>query len=474
MSKAPNILFLFTDQQRKDTIHALGNERICTPALDSIAKEAVVFDSCYTPAPVCVPARFSLFTGLYPGHSGCCNNNDTVAYNGKGFYSIFTDNGYNSCSIGKMHHPLGLYSQMGFKTRITQEEMSDPQDDYTKFLLGSPYKNVFDYNGMRSEMYYIPQISQLPAEVHPTQWIGDKSVKFLESCDDETPFFLVSSFIHPHPPFAPPSPWNKMYRSVSEEPYMPDKPEDFESFLSDRFVLNKIGISRQDLTLLRNYYYSCISFVDYQIGRIIALLKERKMYDNTIIVFASDHGEMLGDFGTMGKRSMLDGASHIPFMIRIPGRNGERRKDVCSLVDVAPTLLSLAGIDYPADKFDGVNLFGGSHGEVFSQYSTGKKGTYMVASSMDKLVYSGPYKRYFYFNTIPEKANSYDESNPRVMELKNLLDRYMAEDICRDGSGATDAVSGVSKFPYGPKRADHFMRRSQELARMPEGYTIDL
>lgn len=93
---------------------------------------------------------------------------------------------------------------------------------------------------------------------------------------------------------------------------------------------------------------------------------------------------------------------------------------------------------------------------------------------MDKLVYSGPYKRYFYFNSIPEKADSYDENNPRVMELKSLLDRYMAEDICSDGSGATDAVSGVSKFPYGPKRADHLMRRSQELARMPEGYTIDL
>lgn len=474
MSKQPNILFFFTDQQRRDTIHALGSERMITPALDELSRQSVVFDSCFTPAPVCVPARFSLFSGKYPAHTGCSNNNTSHVYDGEGFYAEFTRRGYRSCSIGKMHH-TDLYGSMGFERRLTQEEMANPADDYTRFLLDSPYRNVFDYNGMRSEMYYVPQISPLPAEFHPTQWVGDNSVAFLKEHDKSRPFFLVSSFIHPHPPFAPPAPWNKMYRSVSPDPYTPERPEDFTSFLSDRFILDQVGISRQDLTLLRNYYAACISFVDYQIGRIVGTLKEMDLYEDTVIVFSSDHGEMLGDFGTMGKRSMLDAAVHIPCMIRIPGTAGTHRSDVCSLVDIAPTLLSLSGISYRREAYDGIDLFGPDrHDAVYSQYSTGKTGTYMVAAAEDKLVYSALCREFYYFDTIPERRNQYDERNPRVRELKGLLEAYMSGDVGRNGSGDTDAVSGRSKFPYGPKRADHLMRRGDEAGRMPEGYPIDL
>lgn len=475
MDRRPNILFLCTDQQRYDTIHFLGNSRICTPALDDIASQAVIFDRCVTPAPVCVPARFSMFSGKYPAHSGCCNNNYSTLYAGGGFYSEFTKAGYQTCCVGKMHHMADLYGPMGFETRLTQEELADPRDDYTKFISSGPYKNVFDYNGMRSEMYYVPQISQLPAEYHPTNWVGDNSVAFIKNCSVDRPFFLMASFIHPHPPFAPPAPWNKMYRTVSEDPYMPEVPEDFELFLSDRFTLNKIGVSRQDITLLKNYYYSCISFVDYQIKRIISALKERGLYDNTIILFTSDHGEMLGDFGTLGKRTMLDGAARIPFMLRIPGVEPCRRGDVCSLVDVAPTLLKLTGIGYDENEFDGVDLFGGTpHEEVYSQFSTGESGVYMVASNHDKLVFSGAGKRFFYFNTSPEDRDKYDPSNLRVQELQKKLEKYMAEDICTDGSGKADAFSGENKFPYGPKCGDHLNRRDEELARMPEGYEIDI
>lgn len=476
MNKQPHILFLFTDQQRRDTIHALGNERICTPALDEIARESVVFEQCYTPAPVCVPARLSMFAGQYPGRTGCCNNNRSYCYTGEGFYSEFTKHGYQSCCVGKMHHCKDPYGLMGFEQRYTQEELSHPKDDYTRFIVESPYRHVFDYNGMRSEMYYIPQISQLPAEYHPTQWVGDQSVQFIQNCDPNRPMFLMSSFIHPHPPFAPPAPWNKMYRTESVDPYMPETPEEFDAFMSDRFTLKKMGISRQDLTLLRNYYYSCISFVDFQIGRIIQALKDRGMYENTIVVFSSDHGEMLGDFGTMGKRSMLDGAAHIPLLMRIPGVPAMRRTDVCSLVDIAPTLLSCSGIEYDNTEYDGLNLFGArKHTEVYSQYSTGKNGVYMVATNHDKLVYHGPTQQYYYFDQIPEDTNKYSSGTSRIQNLQQLLNTYMRKDCCDPLLSATnDDVSGVNKLPYGPKRADHLMRQKDELAQMPKGYMIDL
>ncbi len=476
MKRQPHILFLFTDQQRRDTIHALGNERICTPALDELAARSAVFDRCFTPAPVCVPARFSMFAGQYPGRTGCCNNNGRYAYDGEGFYARLTAAGYQSCCVGKMHHSKDPYGPMGFGRRWTQEELSRPEDDYTRFIMASPYKDVFDYNGMRSEMYYVPQISQLPAEVHPTQWVGDRSVEFIRSCQPDRPLFLMSSFIHPHPPFAPPAPWNKMYRTVSDEPYMPARPEQFAAFLSDRFTREKLGISRQDLTLLRNYYYACVSFVDYQIGRIIRALKERGMYDDTVILFASDHGEMLGDFGTMGKRSMLDASVHIPLMIRVPGMAPGRRDRLCSLVDIASTLLRLAGVGYDPEQFDGLDLLGDErHQVVFSQYSTGASGSYMVTDGRKKLVYHAFEDRYYCFDRAPEDADKYDPADPDAARLREHLERYMAADVCDAGAGATDDdVSGASKLPYGPKRADHLMRRAEELARMPEGYPIDI
>jgi len=205
------------------------------------------------------------------------------------------------------------------------------------------------------------------------------------------------------------------------------------------------------------------------------VLKKRGMYEDTVIVFSSDHGEMLGDFGTMGKRSMLEGAAHIPLMIRVPGLEHRRRGDVCSLVDLAPTLLTLAGIGCHGE-FDGIDLFGGERREaVYSQYSTGEKGTYMVATDRDKLVWSGPRQRYYYFNTKPEDTDRYDSADPRVWELQTLLAEYMAGDIGTDGENRPSAsAAGTSKLPYGPKRADHKMRRADELAQMPAGYPIDL
>ena len=204
-----HIVVIFTDQQRADTIGAMGNAAIQTPHLDALAADSVVFERCYTPSPVCVPARLSMFSGLYPARTGCNNNNAQAAYQGEGVYAAITRAGYQSCGVGKMHHLLDPYGSMGFGRRITQEELSDPRDDYTKFIL-EHHPRVFDYHGMRSEMYYVPQISPLPPEDHPTQWVGDRSIEYIRQCDPSRPIFLMTSFIHPHPPYCPPAPWNKL------------------------------------------------------------------------------------------------------------------------------------------------------------------------------------------------------------------------------------------------------------------------
>lgn len=472
--KRKNVLMIFTDQQRADTIHALGNENIVTPALDSIANDAVVFDRCYTPSPVCVPARLCMKAGQYCARTGNNNNNPNVVYEGEGFYKRFTDAGYNTCAIGKMHNSPVLYDQMGFRERITQEELSHPDDDYTHFICNSPYKYVFDYCGQRSDMYYIPQISQLPAEAHPTQWIGDNCVEFIRNADtDEEPIFLVASFIHPHPPFAPPAPWNKMYRKNVRDPFIPENPDSYEDMLRNKYTCDALGISPRRLELLNQYYYACISFVDYQIGRIIAELKAKGIYDDTIIMFSSDHGDMMGDYASMGKRTMLDAAANIPFLLRIPGKEHEIRHDPASLVDVAPTLLSACGINYDPAEFDGVNLMTDSHDLVYSQYGNGTLGIYMVASGKDKLVYSAVGNRYFYFDSFPDAVDKFDESNERVVYLKEKLDAYIESDACPVvETEPKESPARQPKYSFYPPLNDHIVRIDEERGRMPEGYDI--
>lgn len=477
MSKRKHVLLIFTDQQRRDTIHALGNDSIVTPALDSIANEAICFDRCYTPSPVCVPARLCMMAGQYCNRTGNNTNNRAMTYSGEGFYSELTGAGYNSCCVGKMHYNPDLYAPLGFGKRYTQEEMANPEkDDYCRWLKSSEYKNVFDFHGQRSELYYTPQVSQLPAKAHPTQWIGDRCVDFIRECDpDEQPVFLVASFIHPHPPFAPPAPWNKMYRNMRSAPYIPDDPDSYEDMLRNRYTTDALGISPRQLELLRQHYYACVSFVDYQIGRIIDELKSKNMYDDTIIVFTSDHGDLMGDYGTMGKRTMLDGAANIPFLLRVPGHEHEIRHDPASLVDLAPTLLSLAGVDYDKNEYDGVNLMNDKHELVYSQYGNGTVGIYMVASGKDKLVYSAIGDRYFYFDSFPDAKDKYDESNPRVMELKAKLDEYIKSDTCTEiDDRKMQSPARQQKYSFYPPLDDHINTFESERAAMPAGYEITL
>ncbi len=473
MSK--HVLLFISDQCRADAIGGYGNPDAQTPALDALCADSLVYTRAVTPSPVCVPARLCMLAGQYANRTGNSNNNPKLLYDGNGVYHELTQGGFESCCIGKMHHVWDRYGSMGFNKRHTQEELAEPEDDYTQYIMNSPYKNVFDYNGQRSEMYYVPQVSQLPAEAHPTQWIGDRSVEYIENFDENKDMFLVSSFIHPHPPFCPPAPWNKLFReNVLPAPYVPKETPELKHLLHKAFDSENLGLSAKDTLRLKNFYYASLSFVDYQIGRIVKALKDKGMYDDTLILFVSDHGECLGDYNNMGKRTMLDSAARIPFIMKVPGMAHELRDDVVSLVDVAPTLLSWAGIDYDKSEFDGVDILHEEHEVVYSQYECKKKGVYMVAGKKDKLIYHAPKDRYHYFDSLPEHEDKYSEGGERVEYLKSLLDDYMSRER-GEVVKKTQAEKDAPKYNYfGVGRIDHVVRKAEEAARIPEGYHIDL
>ena len=295
----------------------------------------------------------------------------------------------------------------GFHARDVQEEISGTvdTDDYLKYLHAHGYDHVHDPMGARGEMYYIPQISQLPARHHPTAWVADRSIDFLKNRDTSKPFFLWSSYIHPHPPFSPPTPWNKLYRgSLMPFPKRPDNMEDLWTHFNrhqNRYKYRDAGLDNRMLQVMRGYYWACISFIDYSVGRIIDELEQQGELDNTLIVWSSDHGELLGDYNCFGKRSFLDAAARVPMLVRYPERfpRGVEEETPCGLMDLIPTFLGAADIsDHNADLdgLDMADLVGnGRERMIYGQIQRGQRGMYMAYDGNLKYIYSaGDQKEY--------------------------------------------------------------------------------
>ncbi|MFC1454090.1 sulfatase, partial [Verrucomicrobiota bacterium] len=308
----PNILVLFTDMQRADTIHALGNHVIRTPHLDRLVREGTAFTNCFSPSPVCVSARCCMHYGMYPQRTGLFSNGRMMDDNGSSYPAVLGQNGYRTHAIGKCHFTPDTRALRGFQSRQTQEEgTSDPEkDDYIAWLRDNGY-DYYEPHGARGEMYYIPQVSTLPVEAHPSQWIGNEADRFIrESSAQARPWCLFASFIHPHPPFAPPKPWHKLYRAPAMPlPLAVEHAPDLYTWINrfqNRYKYRDRGLDLNLLRVIKAYYYATISFVDNQLGRILDALERTGQLDDTLIVFTSDHGEHLGDLGCFGKRSMHD------------------------------------------------------------------------------------------------------------------------------------------------------------------------
>ena len=351
MSQPPNILFIMTDQQRSDTIHALGNRQIRTPSLDALVDRGIAFRNCYTPSPVCVAARSATITGAPPHINGCTSNNASPLGR-TSIMQVLQARGYRTHGIGKMHFNPDNETLWGFDGRdISEEGARSPgrRNDFHAYLSANGYEHVLEPQGIRSEMYYLPQPSQLPARHHHTSWAADRAIDFLKARDREQPFFLWTSFIKPHPPFEAPTPWQKLYRAADMLP--PRRPPGYEDLLTywnrfqNRYKYRDKGYDEMLYRAMKAMYYACISFIDFNIGRMLAALGAD--IDNTLIVYTADHGEMLGDYGSVGKRCMLDPAVKVPLIVKPPaGMDLPQHVDApVSLLDIFPTFAAVANAD---------------------------------------------------------------------------------------------------------------------------------
>jgi len=400
MPQSPNVLLLMTDQQRFDTIHALGNPVIRTPSLDRLVREGTAFTSAYTPSPVCVPARCSLYWGQSPQRTGCYDNGFRNPVETPNLFSTMTDAGFRTHGIGKCHFSPGRDELNGFQSRDKQEELVGDRkgDDYLCYLESQDLAHIQDPHGVRGEMYYHPQPAQMAAKHHGTHWVGDRAIDFISQQPSDQPWFCMTSFIHPHPPFCPPTPWHKLYRA----PLMPlaKTPDDSESLHTwvnrhqNRYKYRDQGVDLNLMRSLKAYYYACISFIDYQVGRIVESLEATGQLDNTLILYTSDHGEHLGDYHCVGKRSPHDTCARVPMLARLPERfeAGARCDRPATLEDIAATALAATNVA-PKATLDGVDLAALARGEVDRdgvaiQYARGQRAIYGWVTDRWKYAYS--------------------------------------------------------------------------------------
>ena len=358
----PNILFINTDQQRYDTLGCTGSTVARTPHLDQMAREGVRFDRCYTPHPVCMPARASFFTGQYPSHHGTWHNGVPLNPASDTIQQRFNDAGYHTALIGKIHlDTIWQRSQphppYGFQTLIECEGDPFCKDDYFQWL--EQHGLYDDYMRQFKEQGHIDGYTRaIDADKHMNQWVTDHTIDYLnQRAADAQPFFLSMGFFDPHHPFDPCEPYASMFDErdmpmpvgrAGEEADMPPPPRRIFDQSNKAQWRSEPRRVRQTIAA----YHAMVAHIDAMVGRVMDTLKQTGLERNTVVVFTSDHGEMLGDHGLLHKGAIFyEGAVRVPMLWRFPRAMGVVGVDdgYCSHVDLAPTFAALAGIEPPAN-----------------------------------------------------------------------------------------------------------------------------
>ena len=328
--KKPNIILIYTDQQRFDTISKLGYDFMETPNLDRLIESGVAFNHSFVSAPVCVTARWSLHTGTYSTtHQAYTNHHEGVMPETSLPYELKT-NGYTNALIGKNHSFL-------------DEVDYDYRYDAPGYLSGKEKQRMVD----------TPQPGGL--EDNPMFKKTNKTIDFISE-SKSNPFFIWLSYHHPHDPFTAPEPYFSMYENAGiPEPVV--EPEGLEGAGKPfRQIFHRENNDRllpfddEQTMLLRQIYYGMISLVDHEIGRLLNFLEDEGLRENTIIIFTSDHGDYLGDHHMYTKSpSMYDVLVRVPLIFSWPGHIQENKisDELISQVDLMPTLLSFIDIPIP-------------------------------------------------------------------------------------------------------------------------------
>ena len=361
-----NLLFIYTDEQRRDTLGAYGNTLIQTPNLDSLASRSFVFDKTYVTQPVCTPSRSSLLTGLYPHTSGCIENNIPLADDTLCLPEMLSDKDIVTGHHGKWHLGDELFPQHGFQDWVSIEDIywkyfqtgrdRSARSSYHQFLLSRGYKPK------DGDCFGRAEAARLPEEVSKPAFLAQEASRFLRD-NRSRPFVLHVNFFEPHMPFFGPRDDQYNPESISLPLNYSDFPSEDQP-LKTRFFKEAYyrtgsnGLRLQtesDWRRITANYWGLCSLVDTHVGMILETLEECGLSDRTIVVYTSDHGDMMGSHRLLAKCVMFEEALRVPFILHLPGqREDVRVSRPVSQIDIVPTLLDLLGETVP-DHLQGVS-----------------------------------------------------------------------------------------------------------------------
>jgi len=347
----PNVLLLMADDLA-NTLGCYGHPVAKTPNLDAFAKRAVIFERAYCQFPHCNPSRASLLSGLRPHTTRVTDNADNLYQNLPGVMTLphhFRRNGYATARCGKIFH-------LGVPTGL--ESMDDPQG----WDFGTPFKDERPYPPKRESVVKVTTGKKQGLPWTETTGTDDDlvdgnfaktAVAWLEKRDQSKPFFLAVGFHRPHLPLVAPAKYFDLYPFDSIK--LPAEPADDEADIPPPARNGSVPgyaittTPEQRRAAIRGYL-ATVSFMDAQAGRVLDALKRLGLEQNTIVIFASDHGWHLGEHGLWHKRSLFEESARVPFLVHAPGAkgNGQRSKALVELLDVYPTLCDLTGVPAPA------------------------------------------------------------------------------------------------------------------------------
>ncbi|MFC0674877.1 arylsulfatase [Brachybacterium hainanense] len=392
-STRPNLVLVCVDEMRADALGADGNDAIDTPNLDDLARSGYRFSRAYSATPTCIPARVALFTGQSPQRHGRYGYREGISFpdaHPVTLQSTLREAGYQTFGVGKMHvHPdrarcgfddVLLHDGFLHVSRRLEGGPSPRTDDYLDFLRRETGDPRADYqetgigcNAMTARPW------ERAERLHPTRWVADESFRFLERRDPTRPFFLYMSFHRPHAPYDPPSwLWDK-YRSRDLGPRpLGTWTRDFDAHRRDFASEAEFGAQKETThQQVKAGYYGSIEFIDLQLNRLREKLSDHELLEDTVIVFVSDHGDMMGDHDMYRKSVGYEGSARVPLVVHVPPRLGEdwgapgEVTAISELRDVMPTLLEFAGVEIP-EGVDGQSLRAAARGEAVRDHLHGE------------------------------------------------------------------------------------------------------
>lgn len=487
MSARPNFLYFMTDQHRADWLGCTGHPVVRTPHIDSIAAQGTVFDRFYVATPVCMPNRASFMTGRYPSVHGLRYNGCYLSHRANTFVDVLKAAGYRTASIGKSHlQPFTDQEPMAraeARTGPIAEAWKDDGADYTaeepahydadgRFHFPTPYygydhvdvvtghgdragghyrqwfrsqadcwRTLLDPANQLPHNYTCPQAfrTPIPEALYPTSYVRDRASDYLRGrAGDDTPFFAFVSFPDPHHPFNPPGRYWDMYSpdafdlAIRYTDHRNPPPP-----LLDAIDAHRRGVVHRvkQLSFLADDQHvreamaltaGMITMIDDAVGSVIETLKETGHYDNTVIIFNSDHGDYLGDFNLLLKGAWAkEGINRVPMIWSDPQtRSTERTDALCSTVDIAPSILERAGVD-PYFGIQGRSFLGSLHGgesrrgSLLIEFNDGGRRMGFDPPARVRTLLAGPWKLSLYKDCAWGELYNLD-ADPN--ELDNLWD----------------------------------------------------